>query len=199
MSKLILKEAILSHPHLDKPQQPQSDDPAAKPKYTAVLVLNEAQMEQVKAAALEVAIAKWGPEKGPKMVTIGGKYSTIRNDVEGKYPKGTYYISPKSESQPGLVYRQADPKTVTAENPKGKPANVEKEDIREVFYPGAIVNAALAVFAFEKKTNKGVGFALNHLQKWAEGTRLDGRAPADETFEADLSETPADLEAAGLV
>jgi hypothetical protein len=78
-----------------------------------------------------------------------------------------------------------------------KPAQVEEKDIKTVFFAGAKVNVDITAFAYEKKTNKGVGFALNNVQKWADGERLDGRTPAQDAFDADLSETPAELQ--GLV
>ena len=188
-TKFITPEVVLSYPHFDKAQEPQN--PGDKPKFSGVFVFpNRESLEVAYQAALAAAIEKWGAQKGPKMVTIGGKGSTFRNDVEGKYPAGTIYISARSESKPGLVYRHAGPDGK-------KPALVEDEKIKDVFYPGAIVKAQLVAFAYDKNTNKGVGFALNHVQKWADGERLDGRTPADEAFEADLSAAPADL--AGLV
>jgi len=197
--QLILQNVVLSFPHFDKAQEPQN--PGDKPKFSGAFVLNAAQVEQVKAAAIEVAVEKWGPTKGPQMVTTGGKGSTIRTDLAksgyDKIPGAAGYISARSEAQPGLVYRHADPASVTPEKPKGVAANVEKDKIRDVFYPGAKVNVSVTAFSYDKATNKGVGFALNHVQKWAEGDRLDGRKSIEETFEAEMAEAPASLQ--GLV
>lgn len=192
--KITTPVVTLSFPHFDKAQEPQNE--GDKPKFSGAFVFeSRAALEPVYQAAVQVAVEKWGPTKGPKMVTIGGRGSTFRNDVEGKYPAGSIYISARSESKPGLVYRHAGDR----KNAEGKalPALVEAEKIKEVFYPGAKVKAQLAIFAYEKKTNTGVGFALNHVQKWEDGERLDGRSPADESFDADLNEAPASLD--GLV
>lgn len=186
-AKIILKNVVLSYPHLDKPQPPMNEGDT--PKHSAVFVFGKTEMELVRAAAQAAANEKWGA-KGVKMVTLGGKGSTIRNDTEGKYPEGSFYISARNVDQPGLVYRHAGPDGK-------KPALVEPEKIKLVFYPGARVNVSLTAFAYEYKVNKGVGFALNSIQKWADDIRLDGRVAAEDTFEADMNETPAEL--TGLV
>jgi hypothetical protein len=190
--KFILRNVILSYPHFDKAQEPQN--PGDKPKFSGAFVMDEqSQIETVEKAAMSAAVEKWGATKGPQMVTKGGKGSTIRTDVARNYagvPGAIAYISARSEGKPGLVYRTADPKT-------GKAAKVEDKDIREVFYPGARVNVELVAFSYDKATNKGVGFALNNVQKWADSDRLDGRAAAEDTFEAEMAEAPATLK--GLV
>lgn len=78
-----------------------------------------------------------------------------------------------------------------------KPATVPDDKVRDVFYPGAIVRAHLSAFSYDTDGNKGVSFGLNHVQKLAEGERIDGRQSADEVFDADMSAKPAELE--GLV
>lgn len=192
--KLTTAVVTLSFPWLDKAQPPKkiTDDP----KFGAALVFaSREDLEPVYQAAIQVATEKWGPTKGPKMVTIGGKGSTFRNDVEGKYPEGSIYIGARNKNKPGLVYRHAGSKTNAAG--KALPAEVEEKDIREVFYPGAQVKASIDVFTYDHPENKGVTFGLNHLQKWADAERIDGRGPANEAFDADMNEAPAGL--AGLV
>ena len=188
----ILQNAVLSYPHLDKAQPGQK--PEDKPKFSGAFVItSQAELEKVKAAALAAAIEKFGATKGPQMVTVGGKGSTIRTDIAGKYdkvPGALAYISARSETQPGMVQRYA--------GSDGKPARVEQEKIRDTFYAGSRVNAQLVAFGYDKGVNKGVGFALNNVQKWDEGTRLDNRQEATEAFAADLNAKPADLAALGI-
>jgi len=190
--KFILKNVILSYPHFDKPQEPQNA--GDKPKYSGAFVITDpAQVEMIEKIALEAAVAKFGASKGPTMVSKGGKGSTIRTDVSRNYagvPGALAYISARSEGKPGYVYKHPGPDGK-------KPMRVEDKDIREVFYPGARVNVEIVAYGYDKPTNKGVGFALNNVQKWAEGDRLDGRAAAEDTFEAEMSEAPATLK--GLV
>jgi ssDNA-binding protein len=194
MATLITPVATLSHPHLASPQPPMN--PTDKAKHSAVFVFPSIEsIAELKKAALEVAIEKWGTTKGPTMVKIGGKGSTFRTDVEGKYPEGSVYISARSETQPGLVYRHAAP---VVEGEKPKAAKVEQKDIVEVFYPGAQVLGMVVPFAYDKGVNKGIGWALNGVQKYADGERLDGRVKAEDFFTADLSVAPANLAALGL-
>jgi hypothetical protein len=194
MKPLITKLVTLSYPWLDRAQPAKK--PTDKSKFSGTFVFaNEADIAELKAAAIEVAIDKWGPTKGPKLVTIGGKGSTFRNDIEDKYENAWGYISARADTQPGLVYRHVDPATITEACPKGKPAKVPQEKITEVFYPGAKVLALVVPFAYDHPENKGIGWALVGVQKMAEGERLDNRVKAEDTFSADLSEVPADLKA----
>ena len=185
---LITPKATLSYPHLDKPQAAQND--GEKDKYSVVLVFAPGtDLAPLKAAALAAATEKFGAAKAASMVTVGGKGSTFRNDVTGKYPEGSIYISARSEQKPGLVYLHA--------GPDGKPARVEEDKVREVFYAGCQVRAQLRAYGYDKKGNKGIGWAPNNIQKLGEGERLDNRMAAEDAFEADLNATPADL--AGLI
>ena len=182
---IITPKGQLSYPHIDKPQEAQNEGEVAK--YSATIVFPpgtdlSALIEMAKLAGVE----KFGA-KGAKMVSIGGKGSTFRNDVEGKYPEGSVYISARSENQPGVVYMHAEPGTT-------KPAKIAKEDIREQLYPGAFVRAQVKPFGYDKKGNKGIGWALNNIQKLVGGERFDNRQEATEAFDADLSEVPADLQ-----
>jgi hypothetical protein len=177
--------ATLSYPHIHEPQPPQPGS-TAKPKYSAVFVFPAGtDLSALKAAALAAATEKWGA-KGAARVTVGGKGSTFRSDVEGKYPEGSIYISARSEQKPGAVYRWAGPDGK-------KPATIENEKLKDVLYPGAQVRGQLRAFAYDKAGNIGVSFALNNIQKMGEGERLDNRQDAADAFDADLSAVPADL------
>ena len=52
-------------------------------------------------------------------------------------------------------------------------------------YAGAIVRASVTSFSYDVSGNKGVSFALNNVQKIRDGERLDGRARAQDDFQAD--------------
>jgi hypothetical protein len=195
MKPLITPLATLSYPWLDKAQpakiDPKTGQPKGQPKFSSALVFaNADDIAALKAAAIEVAIDKFGATKGPKMVTVGGKGSTFRNDVEGKYPEGSVYLSARADTQPGLVYKHADPETKKA-------AKVAQADIQKVFYPGAKVLGLVVPFAYDHPENKGVSFALVGVQKIDEGERLDNRVAAEDAFSAEMNEVPAELE--GLV
>lgn len=187
-----LKQATLSYPHLSKPQASNNGGPA---KYSVTLVATKEQLAPLEAAAREVAIEALGEKKGKAFQLYGGKGSAFRTDNAEKYPniEGAITIGARTDRKPGMVYRHADPATITAENPKGKPARVEEDKIEEVFYPGAVVNAQIKPFWYDREGNKGISWALNNLQKWSEGERLDSRVKAEDAFDADMSETPDEL------
>ena len=185
--------STLSYPHLAKPQDAKGDQ---KPKRSATFVFSKNDdIKALEAAAREVAIEALGPKKGAVYPLFGGKGSAFRTDNADKYPsiEGAITLSARTDRTVGLVYRHADPATITAENPKGKPAKVEQEDIEEVFYPGAMVKGHVKPFWYDKEGNKGISWALNNIQKWAEGERLDSRIAAEDAFDADMSEAPADM------
>lgn len=197
---VITPVAILSYPHLDAPQKPQK--PTDKAKFGTVLVFPAGtDLAAMKKAAMAAATERWG-DKAAGYVTVGGKGSTFRNDVMNKdgtrkYDDGAVYISAKNESQPGLVYSwPGEEKHPTT----GKllPARIPQEKIREVLYAGAVVIAQLRAFAYNHSGNEGIGWALNNIQKKADGKRLDNRQDATEAFDADLNAAPADLAALGI-
>lgn len=181
---IVTPKATLSYPHLDQPQKPQK--PTDKPKYSLALVFPEgSDLAAMQAAVLAAAEAKW-PGKSAEMFRVGALRSPFRKDAEAKgYPAGSIFVNARSEQQPGMVYLHA--------GPDKKPAKVAAEDVREVFYPGALVRAQLRAFAYDNSGNKGVSFALNNVQKLGDGDRLDNRQAAEDAFEADLNATPADI------
>lgn len=185
----------LSFPHIDSPQIPDADELAngKKPTYSAAIIFNKAaDLKAMKAAALAAAVAFFGEKEGAKMVTMGGKGSTFRTDMRDGYPEDAVaYVNARSTTQPGTVYLWAAPGTT-------KPAEIPQDKIREELYPGAQVRAVLRAYGYNKKGNRGIAWALNHIQKVADGTRLDNRQKATDAFEADLSVTPSDLSALGL-
>lgn len=170
---------ILSYPHLFKPQAGFNE--GDEPKYSAVIIFEEGtDLADLKAVAAAAAKEKWG-DKVPKNLR-----SPFREDWEDRkgYPENSVYINAKSSSQPGIVSRYNDPKT-------GKVAVITDES---ELYPGCKVRLSISAFAYDRAGNRGVAFALNNVQKWDEGERLDGRASAADEFtgedlpEADLGE-----------
>jgi hypothetical protein len=188
--------ASLSYPHLAKAQE--STNPNSKAKFSGTLVFSgkdKSVLAEMEAAARAVLIDKLGEKKGRAFPLFGGKGSAFRTDNAEKYPtiEEAITVGARSDRKPGLVYRHADPATITAENPRGKPAKVADEDIEDVFYPGVLVKAIVKPYWYDREGNKGIGWALNGIQLWAEGERLDSRVKAEDAFTADMSETPAAL------
>lgn len=183
---VVTSKAMLSYPHLDVPQLPQ--DGKGKPKFSATFVFPEGtDLSALVAAAEAAAEEKWAG-KSKEMFRTGALRSPFRKDAEAKgYTPGSIFVNTRSERKPGLVYLHA--------GADQKPARIEEEKVKDVLYPGCFVRAQLRAFAYDSNGNKGVSFALNNIQKLADGERIDGRQDATEAFEADLSAVPADISA----
>ena len=184
-AKVVTPSATLSYPWLAtaQPKKKATD----KSKFSAALVFKPGtDLSEMEAAVVEVAVEKWG-EKAREWLKTGKLRSPFRRDAEAKgYESGSVFINARSDNQPGMVYLWPEPGTT-------KPAKVEPEKIKDVFYAGAIVRAQLSAFTYDTDGNKGVSFGLNNIQKLAEGERIDGRDAPEEAFDADLNAAPAEL------
>lgn len=184
---IITKPAILSYPHLAAPQKTRK--PTDTPKYGATFVFAAGtDLAEMQAAVLEAGATKFpGIKNLVEAFTSGILKSPFRKDAVAKgYAEGSIFINARSERQPGCVYLHAEPGT-------DKPAKVPQDKIIEVFYPGAIVLGQLRAFGYDSEGNKGVSFALNNIQKFADAARIDNRVSAEDAFKADLSTAPASL------
>ena len=181
MSKqIVTPAAILSYPHLFKPQAPMEE--GGTPMYGCVLVFTkDADLRELKAAALEAATEKYG-DKAAGMIRAGKLKWPFRTDDDKGYPEGSCFISPRSKDKPLVVGRFKDPTD-------GKAVVIEDE---AVVYAGSIVKGLVKAYCYDRSGNKGVTFGLNGIQKWADGDRLDGRVSARDAFDAEEPVT-ADL------
>ncbi len=169
-------EAIISYPKLFTPDA----FGGGEPKYSAALIFPEGtDLSELEAAALEVAVAKWG-DAATAALSSGKLRTPFRTDVEAKgYPEGSTFLNVRSKQQPGVVSRIPDPEN------GGKPTVITDEGS---IVAGARVFAAISPFAYDNNGNKGVSFGLNHIQLIRPPTqdeRLDGRVAASDTFDSD--------------
>lgn len=183
MSKVITPVAQISYPHVFTTDK--------NDKYGATLVFAPGtDLKEMKLAAIEVAVEKFGEAKAKEMLKKGqiklegGSHHTFRTDAEAKgYAEGSVFVNARGNRQPGVVSIYPDPKT-------GKPLPITNP---ELVYPGALVKASLTPFWYEKDGNKGIAWGLNNLQVIdSTAPRIDGRARAEDEFEAD-AEATADL------
>ena len=186
MPQVITPEAIISYPKLFVPEA-MSDEPDAVKKYSAAFIFPEgSDLTELKDAAASAAREKWGDKAGA-MFSSGALRSPFRTDVEAKgYPEGSTFFNARSLQRPGVVSIYPDP------NNGGKPTVITDEG---AVVAGARVKAAVSVFAYEVKGNKGISFGLNSVQLIRPPTpeeRLDGRVAAQDTFAAD-KDAVADL------
>lgn len=177
---IITPKAILSYPRLFEPEAQNEGD---TPKYSCALVFEEGtDLKTLKQAAVAAARERFG-DKADNMIKGGKLRMPFRTDSEDKgYPAGSTFMNVRTTKRPGIVSIYPDPNT-------GKPLPIVDE---EEMYPGCVVRASLAVYAYDTNGNRGVSFALNNLQKVADGERLDGRSKAEDEFEADM-DAVADL------
>lgn len=189
--------ATLSYPNLFVPRAFEEGQPEF---YSAVLVFSpdaqeSAEFKAMKVAAKAALVKKFG-DKTEALLRSGKLSIPFREDSEEKgYPKGSVWVNAKTKNPPGVVSRRADPFT-------NKPAVISAQSQvpgdPDELYAGCLVRASITFFPYDKMGNKGVGVALNNIQKWDDGTRIDNRMAAQDEFEADLSETPPSMDDLGL-
>jgi hypothetical protein len=197
-TRLIGPLSLLSYPHL---AEAQASRQAGKPaKFSSAFVFTpelladpkeKALFVALQTAALEAVKAKWGDQAEALLKSDGFKKG-FRRDAELKgYPEGSIFLTARGTQQPGLVYAHAD--VATTGQPARKPARIPQDKIKTDLYAGAVVRPLLTVFTFDQEGNKGVSFGLEGIQKIRDGARIDGRVAADDAFDIDLSQAPADL------
>jgi hypothetical protein len=179
MSALITPKGRLSYPHLFEPQIPPNQ---TEPVYSCTLVFEDGtDLSALEKEVERVAKDKWG-DKYAALQKTGKIRSPFRLDGEEKgYPEGSVFINIKSKAAPGIVS--------IFPGDDGKPAKIT--DPSQI-YAGCFARASVRAFAYDTQGNKGVSFALNNIQKLADGDRLDGRMRAEDEFEADAN-AAADL------
>jgi hypothetical protein len=171
MSKsIILPPGIGSYVSVIEPRADQQ----GKMKYSLSLLIaksRSAELNPLRALALEVATAKWGAKAAA--IIANAKYPIIKDgdkkvDDEGKVDpvyKGMLVISARTDRKPGVVDAQRQPVYTD-------------DDV----YSGCLLRASGAVFAYDYQGNKGVSFGLNNVQVLKKGARLDGRRAAEDEF-----------------
>jgi hypothetical protein len=186
-SKIITPVATLSYPTLFEPQAYGEGEP----KYSAALVFPAGtDLTEIKEAIKAAAVERFGD----KAKSYLQKNPPLRTDVDEKgYPEGSTFFNARTTRRPQIVSRYADPKT-------GKPMVIDEDAATEPggqheMYPGCQVKALISVYAYDVKGNRGVAFGLEGMQRWDEGERLGGGAPAVDVFSAEM---PAEADIADL-
>jgi len=186
--RVMTPECTLSYPHIFKPAPgPKSGQEGAGEdlKYSGAFVFDPgADLSALKTAAVYAAKEKWGSAV-EEMMRMDDLKFPFRKDAERKgYKAGSVFLNARTNRKPGVVSRYADPATERA-------AIITDES---EIYPGVRVRASLTAFAYDRKGNKGVSFALNNIQKMGDGERLDNRVAAEVEFEAELAKEAVDLD-----
>jgi len=137
--------------------------------FSTTLLIPPTAVQAFRTAMTAAVVAKWGAG-----VKVPGLKNPLRMCEEKEflagYEPGWFFCSTKSEAQPPVVDRARLPVT--------DPAKV---------YAGLWVKCALAAWAYDNASGKGVSFDLRAVQIIRDDERLDGRSRAanpDKVFEA---------------
>jgi hypothetical protein len=169
MAGLNTPYATLSFAHLFQPR-PRAEGGEAV--FSCSLLFDPAAQKSPAYKALQDACITAAREKFGANVNIAKLRMPFRDagekaDKYAGYNAGDTYINPWSKDKPGIV-------------------NAQRQDIllKEEVWAGQLVRANVTPFAYDTSGNKGVSFALNHVQIVRTDTaRIDGRVAADKVFD----------------
>lgn len=171
MSKILIKEAIISFPKLFVPEGFDGD--TTNTKYSAMFILDRekqaGQIAELQKAIQECAKAKW-PKKVPSGVKLPLHNGEEKEDMGFPFDSDHVYISTSCKKRPPVVDRDRTPLT--------------EEDGK--VYPGVIVNASISLWAQDNKYGKRINVNLRAVQRVKDGTALSSGAEpvsADNEFE----------------
>jgi len=155
----------LSFPNLDQPRGFEGQEP----KYSITMLFPKDQdMSWLKTKIVECLTAKFGDKiKWPK-----GMKNPIRDGNEQESPlkgyEGCYFVTARSKDKPGCVDSKCQ----------------DIIDVRNEVYAGCYARATIALYTYDKAGNKGVGIALNNIQKLADGEPFSGKRDAKSDFDS---------------
>lgn len=169
---VVLRNVRLSYTHLDKPYASQ---PGQDPKYSATILVpkqpgeNKAKMDAAIAVATQKAIEKYGKAfpATPKISVHDGD-GTRPSDGQpfGEECKGCWVFTASNKSPVPVV-----------------DLNLQPILDATAIYSGMFANVGVTFFGYNAPQNKGIGVALDNVQKTADGDALGGsRASVEDDF-----------------
>lgn len=166
-TKVITGKVRASFAHVFEPKSINGSEP----KYSCSFIIPKSDIATVDAikTAIEQAkqegIAKWGG-KIPPNLKLPLRDGDIERPDDPNYAD-CYFVNANSKEKPQVVDRSRVPIT--------DPLQV---------YSGCYVRASLNFYAFNNNGNRGIACGLGNVQKWCEGEPLNGRARAEDEFDA---------------
>lgn len=158
--------AILSFPHLFKPQAGQN---GGEPKYGAAFIVSkDVDLSELEAAMESAKVDKWGSSV-PRKLRMPIHDGSENDHYEG-YDDTVVYFNARNGRRPYLV-------------------DIKKQDIDdpEEIYPGAKVLAVVRPFAYDNET-KGVALSLQGVVKIGDGEQLGGKSSTPDDDLGDMGE-----------
>ena len=164
--------------------QPRAQKEGAEPKYSTTILVpktdtaTKAAIDAAINAAIEQGVSKcWGGQRPPRpsiCVHDGDGPRPSDGQPYGPECKGCWVITASSKNPPFVVDRNVQPILQQTE-----------------VYSGMYGRANVTFFPYANSGNKGVGCALNGVQKLRDGEALAGRVSAEEAFGAPAAAEPA--------
>ena len=178
MTKVITGKIRASYAHLFKPQAGMG---GGEEKYSLSGIIDKEDTATI--ASAEQAIEKATKEGISRYGSKFGKAANFRNplrdgDIEKPDDpayKDSYFLNVKSKTKPGVV----------------------DKDLNEIidpseFYSGCFCRMSIVAFPYSVNGSTGISFALQNVQKLADGPNLGGKANAADDFSS-LSDEDDDL------
>ena len=170
MAALITPVGMLSFPHL---YEARAAGPGQEPMFSASILFDSKAQQSpqyldLRKAAHAVGVTRWGDKmKDPAFTrNLRMPFNQAGEKNYAGYEDGMTYIQARTKSKPGVV-----------------DARNQEMLVSDDVWPGQLCRLFVAPFAYDVNGNKGVSFALNHVQIVKQKMpRLDGRKSATEAF-----------------
>lgn len=164
--KVMTQKFRVSFPNVFVPKSFEDQDA----KYNITMLFDKkADLADMKRAVKNAVIEEYGSwDARPKKFKLPFRDGDAEKPDMAGYP-GHYFVSAtaKADKKPGIV-------------DKNRVAIIDPSE----FYAGCYARATLIAFAFDKKGNAGVAFALQNVQKLGDGEKFSGKKSAEDEFDA---------------
>lgn len=168
IGRILIKDVRLAFPNLFEPTTVAGE---GKPRYSATLIIpaDHPQIEEIRAAQLAVAQAKWNA-KAPAILKGLDKQDKLAlhdGDTKSKYDgfPGNFFISASAQENaaPTVIDRDRSPLSARS----GRP------------YAGCYVNASIELWAQDNSYGQRVNAQLRGIQFLRDGDSFSAGRPAD--------------------
>jgi len=167
IGRILLKNVRLAFPNLFEPTTVAGE---GKPRFSATLLIpaDHPQIEEIKAAQLSIAQAKWGAKAAAivKGLDKQDKLALHDGDTKSKYDgfPGNFFISAAAQENaaPTVIDRDRSPLSERS----GRP------------YAGCFVNASIELWAQDNNYGQRVNAQLRGIQFYQDGDSFSAGRPA---------------------
>jgi len=168
IGRILLKNVRLAFPNLFEPTTVAGE---GKPRFSATLLIpaDHPQIEEIKAAQLSIAQAKWGAKTAAivKGLDKQDKLALHDGDTKSKYDgfPGNFFISAAAQENaaPTVIDRDRSPLSERS----GRP------------YAGCFVNASIELWAQDNNYGQRVNAQLRGIQFYQDGDSFSAGRPAE--------------------